>query len=67
MAMPTPELFNPFVDLHHRFYLWAVVGTLLKTLRTHSTGELLRCTVDSNVTIFLFVTYMLYVSFVLYY
>jgi hypothetical protein len=52
MAMPTPELFNPFVDLHHRFYLWAVVGTLLKTLRTHSTGELLRCIVDSHVTIF---------------
>jgi hypothetical protein len=41
MAAPTPELFEPAIDVHHRPYLSIMLGMLLETLRPHSTGELL--------------------------
>jgi hypothetical protein len=41
MVVPTPELFEPSVDVHHTSYLWVVVGTSLEMLRPRSTGELL--------------------------
>jgi hypothetical protein len=41
MVVPTPELFDPSVDVHHMSYLWVVVVTSLETLRPRSTEELL--------------------------
>jgi hypothetical protein len=41
MVVQTPELSEPSVDIHHRSYLWVVVGTSLEMLLPRSTRELL--------------------------
>jgi hypothetical protein len=66
--MPTSAVFNPTTHTNHRSYVSAVVETKLETLRARSTGELLR--IDAlwiHMWHFLFLSYMLSVSFLLYY
>jgi hypothetical protein len=46
MVVPTPELFDPSIDVHHMSYLWVVVVTSLETLRPRSTESY--CTLIYN-------------------
>jgi hypothetical protein len=69
MVVPTPELFEPSVDRPPHVLLVGRGGDVARDVAAtfYWRATMHRCTMDSHGTIFLFVTYMLYVSFLLYY